>query len=303
METHSHTDEELLEELKKRFDVNKMAMNDLKAMTHKLEVVNKKLKESEEVKSNFLSNIKNEINNPISSILGLANQIITDSLDKDVIVSSVATIYSEAKNLDYQLRNIFIAAELEAGDCQLSVAETKVCQLIDNLVDSFRPNIEEKKLTLNFDRCGDEKFLFATDPEKFQIVLSNIISNAIEFSKQEGIIEIKIWKDENQTLKISVRDNGIGIDKEDHDRIFDRFTQIDTGVSKSHKGHGLGLSITKEIITLFNGTIQVDSAKGQGSTFILSVPELNTISGEKVYADTGTEFFFDDEESGEMEEF
>ena len=301
MDTLSHTDEQLLEELKKRFDVNKKAMNDLRAMTQKLEEVNKRLQESERVKSNFLSNIKNEINNPLSSILGLSEQLISpDALDADVIKSVSHTIFSEAKDLDFQLRNIFTAAEMESGDVELSPAQTNVCQLLNNLIDSVKNKVFQKKQRVIYKPCDDASFTFMTDAEKLQVAISNLIINAIEFSHEGSDITIKTEK-LGERLHITVTDQGIGIAEENHKRVFDRFAQLDTGVRKNFKGHGLGLSISKALVEMMNGSIEIKSSLGEGSTFTIIIGELEARPGETTYSDNGNEFFFEDD--GEMEEF
>ena len=109
---HKPSDEELIEEIRQRFEFNQNALADLQALTQKLEQMNERLKESEALKSQFLSNIRNEINNPLTSIMGLSRQLITkpDAVENTALVGPM--IYMEAFNLDFQLQNIFIAAEL-----------------------------------------------------------------------------------------------------------------------------------------------------------------------------------------------
>ena len=100
---HKPTDEELIEEIRRRFEFNRKALDDMRAMTRKLEQVNEKLQESEALKSQFLSNIRNEINNPLSAIMGLAAQLIDQSCDPDVCRDTIRMIYAEAFNLDAPL--------------------------------------------------------------------------------------------------------------------------------------------------------------------------------------------------------
>jgi len=297
------SDAVLLEELKKRFNENKRALHDLRVMTKKLEQVNRKLQESEALKSNFLSNIRNEIVNPLTSIMGLSEQLFEARPSDEQSISSMAhMIYVEAFNLDFQLKNIFMAAELEAGEAVVSVAKVDINTLIGNLITAFDINTKSKNITVEY-RCelkGDEKnaFYFKTDPEKIQIILSNFLCNAIEYSLENGKVLISSGL-ENNCLICSVQDWGIGISNEEREKIFDRFRQLDSGVRKRHKGHGLGLSIVKELIELLDGDLDFTSVAGKGCTFTVSIPEAAGGPEVDVFSEEGNEFIFDD--GGETE--
>ena len=136
---------------------------------------------------------------------------------------------------------------------------------------------------------------FTTDTEKLQLLLFNLLGNAIEYSEEEGIVEVRAWRDEDQ-LSISVTDSGIGMDESEKSIIFDRFTQVDTGVTKTHLGHGLGLSVTKAAADLMEGHISLDSQKGEGSVFTVSIPEAESATGEDISSFDGNEFIFNEAE-------
>ncbi|MBF0343679.1 MAG: HAMP domain-containing histidine kinase [Nitrospirae bacterium] len=300
------TDAELIEELRKRFQEKERALYDLRMMTKKLESLNKKLQESESLKSNFLSNIKNEINNPLTSILGLSEQLIkkavkavvTNKLNPEDIAAMAKLIHEEAFGLDFQLRNIFIAAELEAGETNLGISTIDCLSLVNTTIETFKSMAEGKGITLNFiHECSngeDEEPFFKTDPEKLQVILANLLSNAIEFSGEGTEVEARVWKESNE-LRLTVKDHGVGMDERDRIVIFDRFKQLETGSTKTHKGHGLGLSITKAIVELLNGEITVASTKGKGSIFSLTIPESNIEVSGDTFSANGNEFLFDEE--------
>ncbi len=292
------TDSELIEELKRRSDDNLKSLHDLKIMTGKLENLNKKLQESEKLKSNFLSNIRNEINNPLTSILCIS-KVIMDGDEKEIenIISMSESIYKEAFSLDFQLRNIFAAAELEAGEAFPSIARVDIDMIIGEVVGQFSRRAEEKRMTVSYETMGSigEDPLFMSDPEKLQIVIANLLSNAIEFSHDEGSVEIKAMR-AGSDLAISVQDHGVGIEESEQGTIFDRFRQLDSGVTKSHLGHGLGASITKAIVDLLNGSIAVSSKKDAGSLFTVLVPEAEGGSEVNMYSGDSNEFFFEAEE-------
>lgn len=292
------TDEELINELRNRFRMNRESLEELQELNREMRVVNKKLEESEALKSHFISNITNEIINPFTSILGLAKHILSvKKEDWKTVISMVALIHSEAFNLDFQLRNIFVAAKIEAGEIYPEILNVDIKTLIGNVLESFR--FEGKKKSLDFEFIFDiepavgNTFYFKTDPEKLKLILSNLLSNAIKFSFEKTVVDIKAWQEEN-ILKISVQDHGSGISEENQKKIFDRFKRLDSGINSINRGHGLGLSINKAILDLLKGDIDIQSEIGVGSKFTIAIPEaISDIAG---FSTDGNEFLFDEEE-------
>jgi signal transduction histidine kinase len=281
----------LLDELKKRLEENRIAVADLRAMTQNLEAVNEKLRQSESLKSDFLSNIRNEINNPLMSIMGMAKQIVDRKADAETAHTMADTIYHEAFDLDFQLRNIFSAAEIEAGETTVSVAQVDVATLVRGLIAVFGHKAAEKKLTMEFEP-GAGPLTFKTDPDKLQKALANLLANAIEFNREGKRVTIRAWR-EGERLNISIEDEGIGIPAKDRKKVFDRFVQLDAGIRKRHKGHGLGLSITKALIEMLEGTVTLTGAEGKGCVFTVSIAELGTDRAVDVTSGDGNEFIFE----------
>jgi len=288
----------LVEELKARFGRNRATMDELLAVTRKLEEVNSKLQESEALKGNFLSNIRNEMNNPLTAIMGLSRQIISgDSLEPDAIYPIARMIHSEAFGLDFQLRNIFAAAELEAGEAVIAPSLVDIDALIQNVIEQFRFRAFEKNIALKYTPISEgdgNKILFRADPEKLQLVVSNLINNAIEFSHEAGEVDVEA-SIQGGYLNISVEDRGVGIDHKHQKDIFDRFKQLDSGSTKLHRGHGLGLSITKDLVALMLGSISVSSSPGGGSVFkVSSIPQADPNGDAEVFAINGNVFLFEE---------
>ena len=290
---HKLTDNELMEEVKKRFEDNSRSLHDLRVMTKKLENVNMKLQESESLKSNFLANIRNEINNPLMSILGLSEELASATpSDIEEVTNLAEVIYSEAFELDLQLRNIFAAADIEAGETSQSIARVNIDKLLGSTVETFIRRADEKKIKVSYD-AGDDLH-FNTDSEKLHIIMSNLVDNAIKFNQEGGLVELAAWID-NEELNITVKDNGSGIDESELGVIFDRFKQLDSGLSKSHKGHGIGLSVTKALIELLNGTITADNTEGKGSIFRVAIPASESEADVDMFSEDGNEFIFTEE--------
>ncbi|MEO5339154.1 MAG: HAMP domain-containing histidine kinase [Magnetococcus sp. MYC-9] len=301
------SDDDLLNELKSRFFHTKQTLYDLKIVSRRLEEVNKKLQISEQVKSNFVSHMKNEINNPLSCILGLTQQLLAHDSDRNTTLEIANSIYAEAFSLDFQLRNIFAAAELEDGATMLQSATVDGHGLITNAVKDFAHQIRAKSLhvyflgsRLNLDAPlvpqESGKVFFKSDSEKLELVVQNLLSNAIEFNNPEGRIDLDISVVEDRLL-ISVTDTGIGLDTEQLERIFDRFTQLESGIRKSHKGHGLGLSITKAVVDMMEGTVLVNAKPGEGCSVTLSIPFVETDAESDTFSVDGNEFFFSDDQA------
>ena len=288
------SDEVLLEELKNRFLDNKSALHAMKVMNEKIEKLNVRLADSERLKSNFLSNIRNEINNPLTAILGLAQEIAGPVKDEETKQTMAKMIYNEAFELDFQLRNIFIAAELEAGETALNIVRVDTATLIRNLITSFSHKALEKNVTMEFVHHPEQQDLsFSTDPQKLHQVLANLLANAIEYNNTGKTVSIEARK-ENTSLLVAIADEGIGIPEEKREDLFDRFRQLDSGTQKKHKGHGLGLSVTKALVDMLGGKVSFTNAEGGGCVFQIAVPEAAGVEGG-VFSDDGNEFLFDSE--------
>ena len=293
------TDSLLLEELEKRFKEKGKAINELQSLTDELKVVNEKLAKSEQLKSNFIANINNEIINPFASVLGLSRSILDiKENDWDRVMYMAKLIFVEAHNLDFQLKNIFSAAEIEAGSVHIQVSNVDVVQVIKGVVEEFSNDLKSKSLQIVFNdetTVDDDKvFTFKTDAEKFKLIVSNLLSNAIKFSKGADIvINVKTIEDK---LQVSVRDFGIGISKHNKELIFDRFTRLDTGINSVNRGHGLGLSVIKAFIELFEGHINFESELGKGSLFTVTIPEPDKNLDIDGFSSEGNEIFFGDDD-------
>ncbi|MBZ4676707.1 MAG: histidine kinase, partial [Anaerophaga sp.] len=265
-------------------------------LTRELQEVTKKLRESEALKSHFISNISNEIVNPFTSILGLSKSILSvEKNDWKKVVSMVALIHSEAFNLDFQLRNIFVAAKIEAGEVVPNISKVNIRGVIQSIIDSFSLVARKMGIVIEFEweiEYGFGKnFYFKTDSEKIKLILSNLLNNALKYSYKDSKVIIRVWADEDK-LSFSVRDFGTGISDKNQKIIFERFKRLDTGINSINRGHGLGLSITKALLDVLGGDIEIESQKGEGSTFTIHLPEAkNVVEG---FSGEGNDIFFED---------
>ena len=292
--TQPISDIDLINELKERFNKNETLFREQLTLMAELKNVNEKLVISEGLKSNFLSNIRNEINNPVASILELAKNISEGNMSADAIKRFASLIYSETFSLDFQLRNIFASAEIEAGEALVSTVLVNISSLMENTLLSFKHQVEKKNIQLLVSTSLNDTDTFCSDPEKLHLILSNLLANAIQFSHVGGKVEIK-FEIENGQFMFSILDHGPGISDANRELIFDRFRQIEEGSTKTYGGHGLGLCITKALLELINGEIQLESEKDKGSLFSICVNEAENSSTEKdIFSSDGNDFLFMD---------
>lgn len=301
---HNLTDEQLLLELERRFKENKMSLIQQQKLTSQLKDLNKRLEESEALKTHFISNITNEIINPFAAILGLSRSILDVKKENwQKAMSMVHLIHSEAFNLDFQLRNIFSAAKLEAGEWTPEIMNADINETIRTTLESFKYEAEKKQISIEylFDVSpGIEKsFYYKTDTEKLRIILSNLVSNAIKFSKIQGEVIVRAWV-EQEELYISVSDNGEGVSEENKKIIFDRFKRLDSGINSLNRGHGLGLSVNKALIDLLEGELTLESTPDELTVFTVRIPPGQVSDDSTGFAMDSNEFLFDDEDEQQV---
>ncbi len=300
---HNYTNDDLFAELKFRFDLNRSALSDLQNVSRELESLNRKLQASEAMKGHFLSNIRNEINNPLTAISGLARHLMTGSCELEQISEIAGMIYSEAFDLDFQLRNIFVAAELEAGEAQPEFCHVEIKILLKNTVELLARHLAVKQINvIEAVTCSTSSPLFVSDARMLQLMLINLLMNAIEFSPVGGTVHVEL-QISPFGLQVSVADNGSGIDPGDQKKIFDRFVQMESGTTKSHGGHGLGLSIIRALVELLGGEVTVESARGAGAKFSLSIPDPQLAAPLSLHASDGNFFLFSADDSDEEQVF
>jgi signal transduction histidine kinase len=269
------------------------ALEEAKVLNREFVRINERLRVSEELQSHFLATMRSEINNPLNAIMGLAAQIHGGGLPLDRARELASFIESEAKHLDFQIRNIFAAADLEAGTAVPTLSQVDVASILTNLLDSFSGALAAKSLKVRLVPPPEAEALpFGTDAGMLRIILANLLANAIEFSPAGGeiLLETRLEGDE---LSLSIQDAGIGIREEDQSLIFDRFRQLEQGASRVHQGPGLGLAVTRALVELMQGTIEVQSQPGAGARFSCRFPRLHVMDEANTSSFEGNVFIFD----------
>lgn len=227
-----------------------------------------KMKEIEDMQKQFLSDVSHELKTPMSAIIGSVEILKRDGMESPEIFNEFMDILlKESYRMQNIINDILELSRLDQTKVSLDYQELDVKAVVKESMDLFEPLVKEKHLSLIYHNQIKEPLIL--DYSTVKTILSNFISNAIKYSN-EGIITIKTKKADD-TFILSVQDEGIGIPKNKLNYIYDRFYQVDK--SRSSKiSTGLGLSIVKKIVELNQGTIDVESSEGIGSTFIVKLP-------------------------------
>ena len=232
--------------------------------------------EASKIKTHFISNISHELKTPINVIMSaiqLINYNTKESPSYSKNKNTLAIIDDNCKRLLRLINNLIDVQKHELDDTKLNLSAVNVVNLIEMLVASVVPYAESKNLNLIFD-TNKEDVILKVDSDKLERIILNLLSNAIKFSKPNG--EIRVTLNFEDCLYISVTDNGIGIAKENLNKIFDTFTQLDTSFSRKNEGSGIGLSIVKSFVLLHNGKISVKSDLNKGTIFLIELPLTET---------------------------
>jgi signal transduction histidine kinase len=230
------------------------------------------LREATELKSRFLAYMSHEFRTPIGSIRSIS-RLLMDRVDGPLTEEQerqVRFIQDTSAEFDDMVNDLLDLAKVEAGRVTISPAWFELVDLFSALRGMFKPVLTSPDVVLVFDEPVDVPKLF-TDDRKLAQVLRNFISNALKFTTR-GEVRVSARGQPDGTVTFSVADTGIGIAPEFHHAIFHDFAQVDSPIQKRLRGTGLGLSLSKRLAELLGGTVTLQSALGQGSTFSVTVP-------------------------------
>jgi len=262
---------------KSKEELEKYARNledQVKARTLELEIQTERAVQADQLKSQFLANTSHELRTPLNSIIGFLGLILDGYCnDQEEEKEFLQNAQSSAKHLLSLINDVLDIAKIEAGKMELELQDVDLKALFEEVNSLARVQAEQKKLKMSF-VCEDEFVpqVYA-DLDKLKQVMLNLIGNAIKFTDKGSItIRTRVQKDKGNVL-IQVEDTGIGVPLEMQDRLFQKFSQVDGSTARKRGGSGLGLVITKNLVELMGGKIQLESpGKGKGSRVSLTVP-------------------------------
>jgi PAS domain S-box-containing protein len=229
---------------------------------------------AQKAKELFLANISHEIRTPINGIAGLAS-LLNENPNSNDRTTYLHAIQSAANNLKVIINDILDLASIESGKLKFEQIGFNLNDLLHALINTFLFQASEKKIDLRYHLHEDANKIFIGDPVRLNQILLNLVNNSIKFTNH-GYITVNCTvkkKDvKKYILEFEVRDTGIGIPKDKLKTIFESFSQADASVTRKYGGTGLGLTIVKQLVELQNGSINVKSNEGLGSTFTFSIP-------------------------------
>ena len=249
--------------------------NKLRKEMEKNEQLFKKVLSLEQNKNNYFVNLSHELRTPLN-VLSSINQLIKEFTKKDNFITPEKLSYymgimdRNCSRLLSLINNLIDHTKIENNSYIINKKDEDIVYLVEETVLDMKDYIEEKGLELIFDTDVEEKVI-RCDKVDIERCIINLVGNAVKFTHEGGLIEV-LLQDLDDKVKIIVKDNGIGISEENQKIIFDRFNQVVDESSEQKGGSGLGLTITKQLITLHNGEIYVESEVGVGSEFIIILP-------------------------------
>lgn len=230
-----------------------------------------RLSQSGEDQRKFIANVSHDFRSPLTSIRGYLEAMADGTIPPEMHEKYIRIVLNETDRLTKLTNSLLSLNNLSDGGMFLEITDFDINNVIKKTAETFEGICKQKKLRFKLLLTGDAMFV-AADMGKIQQVLYNLIDNAIKFSDPDSVIKVETTE-KNETVFVSVKDNGIGIPKENIKYIFDRFYKSDISRGKDKKGTGLGLAIVKEIISAHNENINVISTEGVGTEFIFTLPK------------------------------
>jgi PAS domain S-box-containing protein len=246
-------------------------ISEQKETEKKLLIAKEKAEESDQLKTAFLHNISHEIRTPMNAIIGFSGFLNTPNLSDQKREHFTDIIIQSSKQLLSIITDIISIATIEAGQEDIQESEININSTLKLLYEQFLGKAQEQYLTLSYTNpLSDENANIKTDPAKLNVILSNLIGNALKFTSKGGVFfgyQVK-----EKFLEFYIEDSGIGIAPEMHEEIFKRFRQVEYSSNRQYGGSGLGLSISKAYVELLGGKIWLHSELKKGAIFYFTIP-------------------------------
>jgi signal transduction histidine kinase len=267
-EVHSELEERIEDRTSELSEANKR----LEAQRGVLLKVNKQLMKASTLKSEFLADICDGLNNPVHNIISLAENVLNKGVDQldEMQQAYLGDVLSNAKHLHQLISEVFTLARATSGKMELTVSTLDVEKALRDVQETVKALATEKNIQFEFaidDTVGE----FEADVNLFKHVVFNLYTNAIKYGRINGKVTIASAMVDD-ALEVSVTDTGIGIRPEDQERIFYEFEKIESAQTPYYEGSGMGLALAQRFVEMHGGKIWVESQHGKGSTFVFRIP-------------------------------
>jgi len=233
---------------------------------------NEELTHLDQLKSDFMATMSHELRTPLTSVIGYSDMLlsgVTGELNEKQ-TNFLNSILRNGETLLNLINDVLDLTKIEAGRLELNLEAVDLRSALLGVLPVVKPRAADKRIKISTYLPTDVPPIHA-DPAKINQVLLNLLTNAIKYTHENGSVSVEA-RTKDGFVEIWVTDTGIGISQEDIDRVFMRFTQVDSSASRTQGGTGLGLAITKELVELHGGEIRVQSKLGKGSSFVFTVP-------------------------------
>ena len=254
----------------------------LEETTAKLQESNTKLKTLDELKTQFFANVNHELRTPLTLMLAPLGPILEQQMGaiSPKQRDTIETIRRNGYRLLKLINNLLDLSKLEEGKMRLRIRSVEFIEYTGSFLQTIKPLADRKEIKLYFQH-PPHGLEMTIDPDQFEKVIMNLLANAVKFTPQGGRITVYLEEKDDKVLLI-IEDTGEGIPKDMLQSIFDRFSQVDGSLSRSHEGTGIGLSLAKEIVHLHGGQIHAESELGRGSRFMVEIFKGDRHFGEDV---------------------
>ena len=234
-------------------------------------IAKEKAEESDKLKTAFLQNMSHEIRTPLNGIIGFSSLLNYEDISREEIKEYSAIISQSGNRLIEIVNNVLDISKIETGQIVIEQKAIVIDEIFADLLTFFTPVARTKKIRLEYANQGDKTKMIYSDEAKLHQILTNLINNAVKFTKS-GSIDFG-FETKGNIIQFYVKDTGIGIPAELHDKVFIRFIQAEQSMTKNYEGAGLGLAISKGLVELLGGKIWVESEIGMGTTFFFTLPD------------------------------
>jgi two-component system phosphate regulon sensor histidine kinase PhoR len=230
-----------------------------------------RLKVLEKIRTDFVANVSHELRTPLTTIKGYAETLLEGALKEEVASSFIQVIKRHTDRLTKIVEDLLMLSKIESKEFHLKREVISAEDLIHDVLDYIKEAAAKKRISISKDEIFPSLFIEA-DRSYLEQVFINLLDNSIKYTQEGGEISISAIERDQKEVQFSVKDNGMGIPKEDLFRIFERFYRVDKGRSQELGGTGLGLSIVKHIVQAHGGKVWAESRMGEGSTFYFTLP-------------------------------
>ena len=222
----------------------------------------------EQMRKDFISNVSHEFRTPLTVIKGNLESIVDGMTKPEHVAETCITLIKETNRLERMVKDLLNLSKLESGKLEIDVSELDVNMLINDTMRSLRPLIRDKEIDLQLSLESNLPIIFS-DYDKLKQLIIIFLDNAIKFSENKGILKVTSYSD-NKNIYIAIKDNGIGIPKDEVQYLGEKFYKADKARNSNAGGTGLGLSIAKRLAKVLNGKVSIESDLGKGTTITIS---------------------------------